>query len=139
MLVLLHGPEEQCLSTARAFPPFSDVLLLLLVLDQMLAFVLDEQHAPVVKLGEEIGVEGAGGQCEKSGSCRAGSASFCRVRMLSVSASCHVACSVSMIGSLIISSLFNTDAETWCRTLLSSAGVAVNSTTQLALIRCSTS
>ena len=67
-----------------------------------------------------------------------GSASFCRVSLLSVSASCHVGCSVSMIGNLIISSLFNTDAETWCRTLLSSAGVAVNSTTQLALTRCGT-
>ena len=61
MLVLLHGPEEQRLSTARFFPSLPDVLLLLLVLNQMLAFVLDEQHAPIVKLGEEIGVKRARG------------------------------------------------------------------------------
>src|ERR1039457_3051881 len=61
LLVLLYGPEEQRLSAALFFPSFPDVLLLLLVLDQMLALVLDEQNAPVVKLGEEIGVERAGG------------------------------------------------------------------------------
>jgi hypothetical protein len=30
------------------------------VLNQMVAFVLGEQHTPVVKLGEEIGVKRAG-------------------------------------------------------------------------------
>ena len=60
MLVLLHGPEEQRLSTARFCPSFPNVLLLLLVLNQMVAFVLGEQHTPVVKLGEEIGVKRAG-------------------------------------------------------------------------------
>ena len=43
------------------FPSFPDVLLLLLVLNQMLTLVFDEQNAPVVQLGEEIGVESAGG------------------------------------------------------------------------------
>src|ERR1035441_9240579 len=61
MLVLLHGPEEQRLSATRLFPSFPNVLLLLLMLNQMLAFVLGEQHAPVVKLGEEIRVNRAGG------------------------------------------------------------------------------
>ena len=60
MLVLLHRPEEQRLSAACLFPSLPDVLLLLFVLDEMLAFVLDEQHTPVVKLGEEIGVERIG-------------------------------------------------------------------------------
>ena len=55
MLVLLHGPEEQRLSATCLFPSLPDVLLLLLVLNQMLAFVLGEQDAPVVKLGKEIG------------------------------------------------------------------------------------
>src|ERR1039458_9536031 len=61
LLVLLYGPEEQRLSAALFFPSFPDVLLVLLVLDQMLAFVLDDQCAPVVKLGEEIGVKRARG------------------------------------------------------------------------------
>jgi hypothetical protein len=51
MLVLLHGPKEQCLAAARFGPSFPDVLFLLLVLNQMLAFVLSEQDAPIVKLG----------------------------------------------------------------------------------------
>ena len=40
MLVLLHGPEEQRLAAALFFPSFPDVLLLLLVFNQMLAFVI---------------------------------------------------------------------------------------------------
>jgi len=87
LLVLLHGPKKQRLSAARFFPSFPDVLLLLLVLDQMLAFALAQQDTPVVKFGEGIWVKRAGGQCEKSGSCRAGSTSFWRVSMLLVSAS----------------------------------------------------
>jgi len=39
MLVLLHGPEEQRLAAALFLPSFPDVLLLLLVLNQMLAFI----------------------------------------------------------------------------------------------------
>ena len=74
MLVLLHGPKEQRPPAALGFPSFLDVLLLLLVLDKMLAFVFREQDAPIVQLREEIGVERAGGLCEKSGSLRAGSA-----------------------------------------------------------------
>src|ERR1019366_10711688 len=61
MLVLLHGPEEQRLSFACLCPSFPDILLLLFVLDEMLAFVLDDQNAPIVKLGEEIGVKRARG------------------------------------------------------------------------------
>src|ERR1035441_3327782 len=61
LLVLLHGPKEERLGAALFFPSFPDVLLLLLVLDKMLAFVLDDQSAPVVKLGEEIGVKRARG------------------------------------------------------------------------------
>src|ERR1035438_7159015 len=60
LLVLLHAPEEQRLSATCLFPRFPDVLLLLLMLNQMLAFVLGEQDAPIVKLGDEIGVEHAG-------------------------------------------------------------------------------
>ena len=62
MLVLLHGPEEQRLSATCLFPSLSNVLLLLLVLNQMLVFVLGEYDAPVDKLGEEIGVKRSGGR-----------------------------------------------------------------------------
>src|ERR1035441_4323147 len=61
LLVLLHGPKEPRLAPALFFPSLANVLLLLLVLDKMLAFVLDDQCAPVVKLGEEIGVKRARG------------------------------------------------------------------------------
>ena len=57
MLVLLHGPEEQRLSFAGLFPSFTDVLLLLVVLNEVLSLVLYDQNAPVVKLGEEVRVK----------------------------------------------------------------------------------
>jgi len=47
LLVLPYSAEKLRLSAVLGFPPFPDVLLLLLVLDQMLAFVLGEQNAPV--------------------------------------------------------------------------------------------
>ena len=64
VLVLLNRPEEQRLTAARFFPSFPDVLFLLLVLYQTLAFVLDEQNAPVEKFGGEIGIKRAGGSWE---------------------------------------------------------------------------
>src|ERR1039458_2357781 len=54
MLVLLHGPKEQRFSFACLFPSFPDVLLLLLVLDQMLAFVFSYQYAPVEQFSKAI-------------------------------------------------------------------------------------
>ena len=72
VLVFLHGPEGRRLAAALFFPSLPDVLLLLLVLDQMLAVVLGEQNARVVKFGEEIGANradrlGPGGFTECAG------------------------------------------------------------------------
>ena len=53
MLVLVNGPKEQRLSAALFFPPFPDVLLLLLLLDKMFSFV--PLNEPVLAVGIAVG------------------------------------------------------------------------------------
>lgn len=53
--ILLDGPEEHGFSSALALPQFADVLFLLVVLDQVFAFVLHHQEAAVIEFGHKTG------------------------------------------------------------------------------------